>query len=164
MPIFYKTIPVQHPDRFRCDRCKRDFEDMRSSVSIQHTFGYDAPAGWDGEIADLVLCEACLLALAQECEMVPSLESRAEDTAHNQADFPERETSENFYGFSLQQAQHHPDNGKRGFWKVTGVRHSALVQSDSALNAKDLASTLVGEWEICAIEFLGTTLPEVFGL
>jgi len=104
MPITYKTIPIQQPERFRCDRCMHDFEDMRSSVHIQHTFGYDAPVGWDGEAVDMVICEACLLALAQECGIVPHVDVRSESITPNQGGNTEAKQKENFYGFSIEQS------------------------------------------------------------
>jgi len=58
----------------------------------------------------------------------------------------------------------HPDNGKRGIWRVNGVRHSCLVSGVStAREARDraIANGAVGEWELYEIEFLGE-LPEVF--
>jgi hypothetical protein len=58
----------------------------------------------------------------------------------------------------------HPCNGKRGIWRVDGVRHSCLVSSVStAREARDsaIAEAAVHEWELYGIEFLGE-LPEVF--
>ena len=57
----------------------------------------------------------------------------------------------------------HPCNGKRGIWRVDGVRHSCLVSGVStAREARDraIAEGAVHEWELCGIEFLGE-LPEV---
>jgi hypothetical protein len=58
----------------------------------------------------------------------------------------------------------HPYNGKRGIWRVNGVRHSCLVSGVStAREARDraIANGAVQEWELYGIEFLGE-LPEVF--
>lgn len=58
----------------------------------------------------------------------------------------------------------HPCNGKRGIWRVDGVRHSCLVSGVStAREASDraIAAGAVHEWELYGIEFLGE-LPEVF--
>ena len=58
----------------------------------------------------------------------------------------------------------HPCNGKRGIWRVDGVRHSCLVSGVStAREARDraVAEGAVHEWELHRIEFLGE-LPEVF--
>lgn len=160
MPIEYQPITIQQPSRFRCDSCKTDFKDMRSSVRIQHTFGYDAPPNWDGESVDIVICEKCLLTLAVEYGVVASTEPEPS----TEPALIKLQQSANFYGFSYAQAEQHPENGKQGFWKVEGIRHAALVQTDSALKAIELASEIVGDWELCDVRYLGASLPLVFGI
>ncbi len=158
MPIEYETVVIQQPSRFRCDCCKTDFEDMRSSVRIRHTFGYDAPPNWDGESIDMVICEKCLLKITVENGVTLSAEAGTEA----QAMLTKLRHTGSFYGFSFAQAEQHSENGKQGFWKVEGVRHTALVQTDSALNAIGLASDVVGDWELCDVTYLGANLPQVY--
>jgi len=160
MPIEYRSEMVQQPFRFRCDSCKADFDNMRSSVRIQHTFGYDAPPNWDGESIDLVICEKCFLRLAIEYGIAAS----ADTGMDAQTTLTKFCRSASFYGFSYAQAEQHPENGKQGFWKVEGIRHAALVQTDSALKAIGLASDVVGEWELCDVTFLGKNLPQVYSV
>jgi hypothetical protein len=61
--------------------------------------------------------------------------------------------------FVCSHANDHPDNGKFGFWKVIGMRHSALIQTDSAKNAIELAASIVEDWELTRVEYVGATLP-----
>jgi len=57
-----------------------------------------------------------------------------------------------------------PHNGTEGWWKVSGVRHSALVKASSAPQAKEISSDVVGDWEVLKVEFLGKELPNVLRL
>lgn len=77
------------------------------------------------------------------------------------------ETIEELEGFSFysgEDSAKHPDNGKYGFWRVHGVRHSALVQTDSARDAITLAADMVHEWELTDVEYIGVQLPTVYRL
>jgi len=68
------------------------------------------------------------------------------------------------FGPTEEQIDSHPCNGKRGIWRVDGVRHSCLVSRVStAREARDRAIVegAVQEWELEGIAFLGE-LPEVF--
>ena len=63
------------------------------------------------------------------------------------------------------QLKNHPDNGKVGYWLVSGVRHSAIVKSDSAYNACCKAEEAgVGDWESPDSSFLGETMPDIVGV
>jgi len=57
-----------------------------------------------------------------------------------------------------------PDNGKFGWWRVSGVRHHCLVQTDSAPEAIKIAEEkeLVGNWEAPEATFWVTNLPQAF--
>lgn len=56
-----------------------------------------------------------------------------------------------------------PNNGKKGWWRVSGVRHNALVRASSALEAVEKVEKkgAVGSWEYPSAEFIGTRLPDV---
>lgn len=61
----------------------------------------------------------------------------------------------------------HPDNGKAGWWHVSGIRHDGYVKSSSAREAieKAIAAGAVGDWEIgdaADARFIGEN-PEVLG-
>lgn len=57
----------------------------------------------------------------------------------------------------------HPDNGKRGFWHVKGIRHNCIVKNvSSAQEAIDKASEMVGSWESPEASFIGEEMPDVF--
>lgn len=60
--------------------------------------------------------------------------------------------------------QHHPDNGKSGWWRVHGIRHSCMIKASSALEAvtKAIDQQLVGEWESGEPSYVGTQLPDGF--
>lgn len=49
----------------------------------------------------------------------------------------------------------HPDNGKLGYWRVEGMRHSAIVKADSAQAAIDKAGEIVQAWEMPTADFIG---------
>jgi len=57
-----------------------------------------------------------------------------------------------------------PDNDKEGYWRVTGIRHSAVVFGSSAPEVvqKAINSEAVGEWENPDAEFIGHSMPEIF--
>jgi len=55
-----------------------------------------------------------------------------------------------------------PNNGTLGWWRVEGLRHSALVRASSAAEAISKASCAVDpSWESPGAEFIGTELPDV---
>jgi len=60
--------------------------------------------------------------------------------------------------------QNNPDNGKFGWWRVRGVRHSCLVQCDNAVKAIQIAEEkeLVGNWESPEATFWTVDLPRAF--
>jgi hypothetical protein len=59
-----------------------------------------------------------------------------------------------------------PNNGKLGWWKIWGMRHSALVRAMSALEAVEKAekAEAVQDWEMPTAEFIGEDLPDVVSL
>lgn len=57
-----------------------------------------------------------------------------------------------------------PNNGRAGWWKVSGLRHCALARASSAGEAVQKASELVGDWEGPEASFWCAELPEVFTL
>lgn len=63
------------------------------------------------------------------------------------------------------QAQTHPDNGKAGWWRVSGIRHTAHTKASSATQAienADKAEIVHSSWEAPSAEYLGEELPETF--
>lgn len=58
----------------------------------------------------------------------------------------------------------HPDNGKLGYWKVEGVRHSAICKASNVAEAIDKVKEIVQSWESPTADFIGTELPEVIEL
>jgi hypothetical protein len=58
----------------------------------------------------------------------------------------------------------HPDNGKLGWWRVGGIRHSCLVKASSCREALTKAADKVGSWESPAADWVGEELPDVIGL
>lgn len=65
----------------------------------------------------------------------------------------------------IERMKNHPDNGKRGWWVVDGIRHHAYAQASSAMEAIAKASTagLVDEsWEYPEARFWTEELPDVF--
>jgi hypothetical protein len=59
-----------------------------------------------------------------------------------------------------------PDNGKHGWWVVSGIRHNAIVRTSSAVLAveKAEAAGAVGEWEAPTARFLSEELPDVVSI
>lgn len=59
-----------------------------------------------------------------------------------------------------------PNNGKLGWWKVWGLRHTALVKAMSAVEAVEKAekAEAVQDWEMPTAEFIGEELPDVISL
>jgi hypothetical protein len=58
-----------------------------------------------------------------------------------------------------------PHNGTLGWWRVDGVRHSAIVRASSAMEAVDKADMWVSKsWESPKARWIGTELPEVFAV
>ncbi|MFH0825214.1 MAG: hypothetical protein V2B18_20880 [Pseudomonadota bacterium] len=56
----------------------------------------------------------------------------------------------------------HPDNGRSGYWRVSGIRHEATTQASSAGEAVEKCGEVVRDWEYPAVEFIGDKLPDVF--
>ena len=56
-----------------------------------------------------------------------------------------------------------PNNGRKGWWAVRGLRHSAIVRASSAPEAVGKAEKAgaVGDWESGDAQFLGEGLPDV---
>lgn len=48
-----------------------------------------------------------------------------------------------------------PDNGKFGYWKVEGMRHTAIVKACSAQEAIERAKDVVLSWELLDASYLG---------
>ena len=57
-----------------------------------------------------------------------------------------------------------PNNGRAGWWRVAGIRHSAIARASSAREAveKALIAGLIGDWEDPEAEFWTEDLPDVF--
>lgn len=57
-----------------------------------------------------------------------------------------------------------PNNGRRGYWVVTGVRNTARTLASSAQEAIDkcVSTGAVGDWESPTAEFWTEQLPDVF--
>ncbi|MBU2713893.1 hypothetical protein [Zooshikella harenae] len=159
MPIHYKIVSVKEPDKFTCDKCHKIYE-MHTCVRIKHTFGYDSPPGWDMTSVDISLCEACLINISTSmkiirCQSDDHTEHKSTDRLSHVLECP------GLFSNELPDFDLHPDNGKNGYWKVIGIRHQALVQTDSAKKARELAVNIVGDWELESIEYLGPHLPKV---
>jgi hypothetical protein len=73
----------------------------------------------------------------------------------------EREAARQSYQSFL---DNHPDNGKTGYWKVEGMRHSAICTASSIAEALDKTKEIVQSWEMPTADFIGTELPEVLEL
>lgn len=60
--------------------------------------------------------------------------------------------------------ENNPDNGKLGWWRVVGMRHSALARASTAAEAiaKADAAEIVSDWECAEAFFFCVELPEVF--
>lgn len=56
----------------------------------------------------------------------------------------------------------HPDDGKEGYWRINGIRHSPIVWSTTAKAAveKALQKEAVGDWEVFSVDYLGER-PEI---
>ena len=56
-----------------------------------------------------------------------------------------------------------PNNGKMGWWRVSGIRHEAIVRAMSAPEArkKALDDGAVQDWECARAAFIADQLPEV---
>lgn len=52
------------------------------------------------------------------------------------------------------------NNGKHGYWRVDGVRHSAVVRASSAVEAVEKSG--IGNWESPEAAFIGEQMPDVF--
>lgn len=59
-----------------------------------------------------------------------------------------------------------PDNGRAGWWRVSGVRHDAIARASSAREAIDKCEEAgeVGSWESPDVSFIGEELPDVLGM
>ena len=56
-----------------------------------------------------------------------------------------------------------PNNGTKGWWTVSGIRHAAVVRASSAPEAAEKAKSAgaVMDWELQSVMFLGEDLPDV---
>lgn len=102
--------------------------------------------------------------LSREPYLIKSAEEQAEERAVRDAKWEEHQrTREEQYEKWLDE---HPDNGKMGWWKVEGIRHSALVKADSIRGALKLAREKggVGDWESSGAVFIGENLPDAIPL
>ena len=62
-----------------------------------------------------------------------------------------------------QRIDNNPDNGKAGFWRVSGLRHEARTVATSAAQAiAKCADEVDPSWEMPEAEFIGEELPDVF--
>jgi hypothetical protein len=80
-------------------------------------------------------------------DMCPELHQQFEDDAKHQ----------------LEELKNNKDNSKKGWWRVNGIRHSALVWTDNAVDAVKKA-TNVQDWECPSVAFIGVELPDVIEL
>ena len=57
-----------------------------------------------------------------------------------------------------------PNNGRFGWWRVSGIRHSAIARAASARDAVDKAlnAGFIDDWEDPEAEFWTEKLPDVF--
>jgi hypothetical protein len=55
-----------------------------------------------------------------------------------------------------------PNNGKLGYWQVSGIRHNAVVKASSAMEALKKAEGHVNDWEMPRAQFLGEQMPDVY--
>lgn len=57
-----------------------------------------------------------------------------------------------------------PKNGTQGLWRVSGVRHNAIIRASSAPEAveKALKAKVVGDWELLDAEFIGVEMPNIY--
>ena len=57
-----------------------------------------------------------------------------------------------------------PNNGRSGWWRVTGLRHSAFARASSASEAikKAIDAEIIGDWEDPDADFWVEELPDVF--
>lgn len=56
-----------------------------------------------------------------------------------------------------------PHDGVLGWWRVEGIRHSAIVRASSAEEAVNKSSDVVGSWESGVPTWIGEELPDVIG-
>lgn len=56
----------------------------------------------------------------------------------------------------------HPDDGKEGYWRINGIRHSPVVWSTTAKAAveKAIQKEAIGDWEVFSVDYLGER-PEI---
>jgi len=62
----------------------------------------------------------------------------------------------------IEEIRNHEMNGTMGFWLVTGIRHKAIVKTDQADTAAEIAKEIVGDWALLAVDFIGTEFPDLF--
>jgi hypothetical protein len=65
----------------------------------------------------------------------------------------------------IERMNNHPDNGKSGWWRVDGIRHSATAKASSANEAiekADKAGLVDVSWEFPEARFWTEELPDVF--
>ena len=63
----------------------------------------------------------------------------------------------------MERMRSNPNNGTLGWWRVDGVRHSAVARASSALEAVEKAKYFVDpSWESPEAFWIGVDLPEVF--
>lgn len=56
-----------------------------------------------------------------------------------------------------------PNNGTLGWWRVIGIRHSAMAKASSAMEAVEKAKQFVDpDWEFPEAYWIAVDLPEVF--
>lgn len=162
MPIEFESISVLQAKCFSCDHCKTKFQDMKNAVLIQHRFGSEMSGDLGHRIIDIVVCEKCLIEFAKDRSTDIGIIPTSQGFDNPQAVLSQLKGSAKLFGFSSSEIANHPDNGKHGFWKVVGIHGAALVQTNSAIAAKELSSEFVDSNNLVCIEFLGPTLPEVF--
>lgn len=59
-----RLVGVESDDGFVCDRCGNDYASLEQGCVMAHRFGYHSTR--DGDEFEAVVCEGCLVALADE--------------------------------------------------------------------------------------------------
>ncbi|NWH06329.1 hypothetical protein [Desulfobacter latus] len=94
---------------------------------------------------------------------------RAEDKPNSLGDFLKSDVVEEFREKMIEAEEknkrmirNHEKNGTMGYWCVSGIRHNAIIKTDRADMAIELAKNIVQDWEMPSVEFLGEDFPDVY--
>lgn len=61
-----------------------------------------------------------------------------------------------------QDHENDPNNGKLGYWEITGLRHQSVVKASSAMEALKKTEHHVRDWETPRARFLGEQMPDIY--